>query len=227
MKAIKKIIPIALIVFGIILILLPYLSDLIVKLKNKEALAYINGISPDKMQKNLLNDADFDFNNVKDISLSSTLLSSAKLDPNLIIGQLVIPDINLNLPVVKGLSDTNLLAGIGTMKKDQIMGKGNYSLAGHHMRRKDTLFGGLMDIKRGSLVKITDKKIVYEYVIYETKVVPDTAVEMISDDISKKKGKPIISLMTCFRTSSTGKRFFAMGELVREYPYDEATFAQR
>ncbi len=39
---------------------------------------------------------------------------------------------------------------------------------------------------------------IYEYEIYDTVVVPDTALEMLSDDKAKEKDKPIISLMTCY-----------------------------
>ena len=62
---------------------------------------------------------------------------------------------------------------------------------------------------------------VYEYRIYDTLIVPDTAMYMLEHDIAEERGKPIISLMTCYYTSKNGKRFFALGELVDEYPYRE------
>lgn len=45
-------------------------------------------------------------------------------------------------------------------------------------------------------------------------------MDMLSDDKANKRRKPIISLMTCYHSSNTGKRFFALGELVDEYPID-------
>lgn len=99
------------------------------------------------------------------------------------------------------------------------MGKGNYSLAGHYMK-DNLLFGSLLNIEIGTIVKITDKNKVYEYEIYDIEIVPDTAFYMLDQDRAKKRGKPIISLMTCYYTSKNGKRFFAMGELIDEYPYD-------
>ena len=85
------------------------------------------------------------------------------------------------------------------------------------MKNKDLLFGSLMDIEKGSKVYVSDGEKIYEYVIYNTVVVPDTAMEMLSDNKADEKGKPIISLMTCYFSSKTGKRFFAIGELVDEY----------
>ncbi|NMA86236.1 MAG: sortase [Tissierellia bacterium] len=77
-----------------------------------------------------------------------------------------------------------------------------------------------MDIEIGSKVYISDGEKIYEYEIYDTVVVPDTALEMLSDDRAKEKDEAIISLMTCYFSSKTGKRFFALGELVDEYPME-------
>ena len=88
------------------------------------------------------------------------------------------------------------------------------------MKKKDLLFGSLMDIEIGSKVYVADGDKIYEYQIYDTLVVPDTAMEMLSDDKSDERDKPIISLMTCYFSSKTGKRFFALGELVDEYPME-------
>ena len=225
MSTMKKSISVSIIILGILLMLLPHIPNGVIRLKSKETIEHMESITAERLKENQEQEAEFDFNSVRDINTTSTLVGSRKFDQNLIVGQLVIPDINLNLPVVKGLSESNLLAGAATMKKDQVMGEGNFSLAGHYIKRKDTLYGGLMDIKKGSIIKLTNKKNVYEYAVYETLIFPDTAVEMILDSKSKERGKPIISLMTCYYSSKTGKRFFALGELVKEYSYD-STFAQ-
>ena len=46
-------------------------------------------------------------------------------------------------------------------------------------------------------------------------------MEMLDNKRSEEQGKPIISLMTCYYSSKTGKRFFALGELVDEYPVED------
>jgi sortase A len=104
------------------------------------------------------------------------------------------------------------------MKPDLVMGEGNYSLASHYSKNNQ-LFGGLLKIEKGAIVKITNKKVVYEYMIYDTQIVPDTALYMLDNNRADKRGKPILSLMTCYYTSKNGKRFFALGELVDQYPY--------
>jgi sortase A len=218
---IKKILSVLVILLGILVFTLPYLVNVVINNATKANADYVKTISAEELKENQKRQATFDFSIVEDIDVNSTLIDIGKTDKNLILGQLLIPDLNLDLPIFKGLSKINLLAGAATMKDGQVMGKGNYSLAGHHMNNKALLFGGLMDIKYGSIIKLTNKITIYEYIIYEILVVPDTQIDVISDNIATKKGKPVISLMTCYHSSRTGKRFFALGELVKEYPYSK------
>lgn len=212
--------PILLIIIGIVIILLPSIAEEVIKRRAIESAEKAQKLTAEELEANRQRSAEFDFDSVCDIGISSALFGAEKFDQNHIIGELIIPDINLNLPVIKGISESNLMEGAATMKDNQIMGKGNFTLAGHCMKRKDSLFGGLMDIKEGSIIKLTDKKTVYEYVVYETLILQDTSTEMIDDSKSVERGRPIITLMTCYFSSKTGKRFFAIGELAHEYPYN-------
>ena len=217
----KKIIPILLILVGILFLLTPFITEQIVKYYSKSIVD--DSISKETLKANNENDTlevEFDFSAVEDVDIKSIIKGSRNFNKELVIGTLLIPDLDINLPIMKGLSDANLLAGAATMKPDQSFGFGNYTLAGHKMKKKDLLFGSLMDIEIGSNVYISDGDKIYEYQIYDTVVVPDTAMEMLSDEKADERGSPIISLMTCYFSSSTGKRFFALGELVDEYPLD-------
>ena len=218
---IKRILSVLVILLGILVFTLPHLVNVAINNTTKTNVDYVKNISAEELKKNQKRQTTFNFSSVEDIDVNSTLIDIGKIDKNLILGELLIPDLNLDLPIIKGLSKINLLAGAATMKDGQVMGNGNYSLAGHHMNNKALLFGRLMDIKKGSIIKLTNKIAVYEYMVYETLVVPDTQIDMISDNMAKKKGKPVISLMTCYHSSKTEKRFFALGELVKEYPYSK------
>ena len=218
----KKIFAYLLIIIGIIIMLIPTFTNFYLKSKVKESVKDVIEMEPIELEKNLDNEAEFDYSIIEDIEVTSTLLNENKANKDLIIGQLTIPSINLNITVFKGINNTNLLAGSATMREDQIMGQGNYPIAGHYSKNKNVLFGALMDVKVGDIIKLTDKKNIYEYKVYEASVVPDTAVYYIDDEISKIQEKPVISLMTCYYSSKTGKRFFAMGELNSSYPYEES-----
>lgn len=219
----KKALPVLLILIGIILVSIPLLTEQIIK-------HYNNGIAKEditmeEIKSNIKinerkEDIEFDFSVIQDIDIMSAIKGSMDFDRNLVIGILLIPDLDIDIPIFKGLTNGNLMAGAGTMRPDQSMGVGNYPLAGHNMKDKSLLFGSLMDINVGTKAIISDGDTVYEYEIYENIVVPDTALDMILDEKSKERGKPIISLMTCYYSSKTGKRFFSLGELVDEYPIE-------
>ena len=217
----KRVISIILIGLGLILIITPNIRNVLVKSKTKEINKMIDAISYDDILENQELDVEFNYEAVEDVGVASVLFSSIGFDNKNLIGQLTIPDLDIELPLLKGLTNSNLSVGAATMKDDQVMGERNYSVSGHNMKNKDILFGRLMDIEVGTTVYITDKNEIFEYDIYDTVVVPDTAMYMIEDLEAEKKGKPIISLMTCYYSSKTGKRFFALGELTDEYAMED------
>src|SRR5699024_5470422 len=214
-KTVRRIISIVLIIVGVFLLMTPFITDIIIKYQSKKLSK--DNLTAEDIEKNNKAEVEFDFSSIEDVDINTAMNVVIETDESLIVGELEIPDLNIHLPILKGLTNSNLLAGTGTMKPEQIMGQGNYPLAGHIMKNKDLLFGSLMDIEVGNIVTITDKKNVYKYKIYDTVVVPDTAMEMLSDEEAEKRGKPIISLMTCYYSSKTGKRFFALGELYEEW----------
>lgn len=212
----KKILSILLIAAGLIFLLMPFATDQIIKYYSKKP--NIEMISKEEIKENNERKVEFDFSAVKDVEIASVISGARSFDKELMIGILTIPDLDIDLPIFKGLTDANLMAGAATMKSPQTMGQGNYTLSGHNMNNKKLLFGSLMDIEMGAKVFLTDKETTYEYVIYDIVVVPDTEFDMLLDDKADQRGKAIVSLMTCYHSSKTGKRFFALGELVDEYP---------
>lgn len=226
MKILRKIIFLLLILSGIVLMLLPTYSKMRLKDEVRTAVQIIEETPPEVLHKNEEKEQPeeiFDFEQVKEISPTGTLLDNGAIDKNLLVGQLVIPSLNMNLCIFKGTTNYNLLKGVGTMKPDDKIGKGNYTLAGHNNGDKSLLFGSLLDIKKGAIIKVTDKTNIYEYKVYETKIVPSTSLELIENAEADKVGKPIISLMTCDKGSWTSNRFFAIGKFVKKYKYNKET----
>lgn len=217
----KRIIATILIILGVILIFSSFINKKIVRQVNNTGQKVFERVTVEEIAENNQREAVYDFEAIKDVEITSSIIGMINFDNKAVIGQLIIDDLNMNLPVLKGVTNSNLLAGATTMVKEQQMGKGNYPLAGHYMKDKDRLFGGLMDIKLDTIVLLVDKKVVYEYKIYDKVIVEDTAFYMLEQEQYRKRGVPIISLMTCYYTSKNGKRFFALGELIDEYPYEE------
>ncbi|WMM24806.1 class A sortase [Tissierella sp. MB52-C2] len=215
----KKLISTMAIIIGIIVLSIPYINNLIIQYNINTKRNILNEITPEEIEENKNTETNYDYDSIIDIETNSLLWEIKDFDNKYIIGQIAIPDLGIDIPILKGTTNSNLLIGATTMVEGQEMGERNYPLAGHLMKNKSLLFGSLMDIEVGTVVKISDKKMIYEYKIYDTVVVPDTALNMLDDIKAEKKGKPIISLMTCYYSSKTGKRFFALGELVDIYTY--------
>lgn len=222
-RNILKITGIVLIVIGLVLLILPVVSEFYLKNYSDRLNHYTDELDQRDLKDNLSSDATYDFDLVDFISVSGTFVEirKSKINYNQIIGQIVIPSLKTNLTLFNGINSANLYAGVSTVKPKQVMGERNYAIAGHSTSRPGVLLTELLKIKVGAIVRITDKEMIYEYQIYETKVVPDTAVHLITDKIAEEKGGPIISLMSCFHYYNPDKRFFAFGELIDVYPYSK------
>lgn len=216
----KRIISSLLIIGGILFISMPFIKNQLIKENVDKNMKLVEEISYEEIEINESREAIFDYSSVRDVSFTTILNNRSKVDYDYLVGYITIDQLNIDLPILKGVTDANLLVGASTMKEDQLMGKGNYTLASHYISDKKTLFGPLLDIEIGTIVKISNKSTVYEYEIFDTRIVPDTAMYMLEDSRADKRRKPIISLMTCYYTSRNGQRFFALGELVDEYPHE-------
>lgn len=215
-----SILSIFLIIAGLTIIFLPRISSQFIEKRTRENVEEVKNISAENLQNNLDTETSFDFDSIREISPSQTFSSSNDIDENLILGRLFIPSIDLNLTVYNGVTNKILHAGLGTMRPNLEMGKGNFPIAGHYSRNKEALFGNLTAVKSGDLVYLTDNEKVYEYEVYETKVVEPNEIHYIDDEIAEEHGESTISLMNCYYVDGkyTDKRFFVFGELADSYP---------
>ncbi len=184
-------------------------------------------ISPEQMQANNNKKFESDFNAINSISTKTTLSNFTSISGKDVIGQIIIPDFDLSLPIHRGVTDEHLLSGAATMKEDQKMGERNYTLTGHYMKRNGSLFSKVYDLKKGTKVYITDKRNIYEYEIVDRKVTDSYAFYMLDDDRTEiYDDQPIISLMTCDMPNDPDNRVFQIGKLVKVFKYDQKYFKQ-
>lgn len=148
-----------------------------------------------------------------------------KYSQKYIIGIIKIPAIRLELGILKGVLNRNLYMGAGTMRSDQVMGQRNYPLAAHHTQSYGVLFNRVPELKAGQMLYITDKETIYTYRVYTRKKVHETEIEVIYDSVAKDRGKPVLTLSTCFNLKEPESRIIVQGELVGSQPYSEETFA--
>ena len=182
----------------------------------------LHNVSKEKIEKNKKADVSFDFSAVKSVDFQSVISNEFNSQPLPVIGGIAIPDLNINLPIFRGVGNTSLLYGAGTMKANQVMGKGNYTLAGHNMTGFTSdlsiLFTPLEKAKAGMSIYITDKDKIYQYKIDKTEVVTPDHIEVLNDT----PGKTEISLVTCADAEAT-HRIIVHGTFVDETAFDKAS----
>lgn len=159
-----------------------------------------SGMSSDKV------DTHYDFDKVKELSFSS-LLTLPNADNVEGIGIISMPEVDMTLPILDGLSVANLMAGAGTMKQDQVPGQGNYSIAGHNWRDRTTLFSPLHRAEEGMSIFLTIDGETYEYSVSTIQTVEPTRIDIIED-----QDEPLLTLVTCNHDGS--KRLIVQATLV-------------
>ncbi len=215
----KKIIAVILIIVGIVLLFLPKISTLLIKKEAKKTVEAMEQIEAEKLEENNKAEAIYDYDSVSEMDVYQSITNLSAADRERIIGQIISPELEMNIALFKGISNANLFVGAGTMKPGQVMGEGNYSVAAHYSEEEGVLFNKILDVQEGTKFFLTDKKNIYEYVMVKRVLVPEDALYMIEDSQTEEYGAPLLSLMTCPVSSKTGKRVFAVCKLVDQYPY--------
>lgn len=158
-------------------------------------------------------DVTFKFEDVEPLSLENIVKYQGQ-GGRYSMGQVAIPELNMKIPIYKGVSNYVLATGAGTMKENQKMGEGNYALASHnYFGDKTILFSPLVDAKQGMKIYITDLENIYEYEITSVDIIEPTKVSVIYD----QKDKTEITLITCDDLNATN-RYCVKGKFVTKYP---------
>ncbi|HFR3765713.1 TPA: class A sortase [Streptococcus suis] len=181
----------------------------------------VTKVSKEEIASNKEVDTTFDFAQVESISTEAVMRAQWEAQQLPVIGGIAIPDLKINLPIFKGLSNVALMYGAGTMKETQEMGKGNYSLASHHIfgmaGASETLFSPLENAKEGMKIYVTDKENIYIYNVRSVQSVTPESVYVIEDT----EGKNEITLVTCEDAAAT-MRTIVQGDLESVIAYDDA-----
>lgn len=210
-----------LVLVGVIFVSVPKISEYML-MKNSQDID-ISQLSDKDLEKNAnKNKNNYDASKINPIDINGVILNREKADLSKVVGQLVIPSINKNIAIFDGLENNSLMYGACTMKPGQQMGQGNYAVAGHYCKNDKVLFGGLMKIKDGDIIKLTNKKNIYEYKVVKTMKVKEDRTDLIGDGLlGQYDGRAIVSLMTCYYDVE-GYRYFVIGSFSRLYPYSQA-----
>lgn len=111
-----------------------------------------------------------------------------------VLGIISIKKIKCKYPIVEGVKEVNLSAGIGHITGSALPGQpGNCALAGHRNYTFGRFFNRLNEVENGDTINIITKNGTYKYVVYDKFTVTPDDVSVLKGD----KDDNIITLITC------------------------------
>lgn len=123
----------------------------------------------------------------------TTQTAEAK-SPSGAIGKIVIPKIELSMPILEGASDYNLNRGAATIDGTSGIGEvGNVGIAGHRGRSFGIMFNRLDEMEVGDLIEIQTSSETFKYRVYKTLIVEPTDVSVLYRSAEHK----VLTLVTC------------------------------
>ena len=176
----------------------------------------VGNFTREMIEANNKKEVTYNFDDIQNIDALSVISDGINPNDLPVVGGIAIPDVGMNLPIYKGVSNEGMYYGAGTLSPDQQMGKSNYSLASHHSIHKNLLFAPLLRVQQGQKIYLTDLDKVYVYEIDSIQQVPATAIEVLDPTED-----PTITLITC--DSDLVDRIVVKGSLVKTVPIDEAS----
>ncbi|OES45004.1 class A sortase [Domibacillus iocasae] len=197
---------------SIVLIGAPFLKYELLEARSENLT--VEALTPEKIQKNNEQPAEFNMEAIEPPSVIESVVQEAEADKAAIVGQIKIPSVELSLPILKGTTNENLMAGATTMRENQWMGVGNYPLAGHHMNRDDLLFSPVLNVEKGDVIYVTDLTYEYAYEVTKTEIVHESRTDVMDNTID-----PMITLVTCYSPRDREKRFIVYGNLKKTTEY--------
>jgi len=191
------------------------------QIKNWLVASYQPEVTQSSVKKNEKKHASYDFKKVKSLDFSTVAKARLNSKDIHVVGQILMPQSDIHLPIAKGVSNEVLALTAGTMRPDQQMGQNNYALAGHHMVSHTILFSPLyFKTKVGQKIYLTNASKVYEYRVSVRKFIAPTDVQVVQP--TKQK---LVTLITCDATGAN--RLMIRGTYVKQMAYKQAPLAVR
>lgn len=167
-------------------------------------------------------------NNKKDFEISELSLQvldsnevKNEFDQSKVVGYISIPNVDLSLPILRGATSENLNISATTVLENQIMGEGNYPIAGHRTVHADTLFSPLASVKENDEIYLTNKEYIYKYKVSSIEIVTPESIEVLD----QTEEYVVVTLITCYGKKSEFRRI-VKGVLIDTLDYTDVEFEQ-
>lgn len=207
--------------FGILLILVavgllaldPIKSYIIEQGSTQNA---VGNLTREQIETNQSVDVTYDWGDINTLNAREVIASGVNPSDLPTIGGIAMPELGMNLPIYKGVSNEGMFYGAGTLYPDQEMGVSNYSLASHYSINDGLLFEPLIRAEIGQTIYLTDLENIYVYQVDYIDTVPATAVEVT---YPTEEGR--VTLITC--DPGLIDRIIVQGALVDTVSVDDAS----
>lgn len=207
--------------FGIVLILIavgllaldPIKNYMIERGSNQNT---VSNLTREQIESNQNVEVTYNWEDISTLSARDVIASGVNPSDLPTVGGIAIPELGMNLPIYKGVSNEGMFYGAGTLYADQEMGESNYPLASHHSINDGLLFEPLMRAEIGQTIYLTDLENIYVYEVDYIDTVPATYVEVT---YPTEDGR--VTLITC--DSGLVDRVIVQGVLVDTVSVDNAT----
>jgi len=122
--------------------------------------------------------------------------------------KLYIPTIELNAPVLPKTTKEYLNIALTQIKKNQVPGQGNFTIAGHNSAVYGRHFNRLHELNIGDEIQLIDGEKVFIYQVDSKRVIEPSEVDVLNDTHDKNE----ITLITCTVTGT--KRLAVKGHRI-------------
>src|SRR5690554_3722934 len=187
----RKKISLFLILAGIILILYPLIGRAYnTYQKNKIMQDWVNS---NDITQDTEEDRNDNYINLANIFNEDNEPKQENYHPKM-LGTIEIPKIDVDILIIDGVSNEDLKWGAGFFKGTAPIGEaGNTVLAGHRSYTFGKIFNRLNEVDIGDKIIIKTKDDIYEYQVYDIKVIEPTDFSVLEP----KGDKKILTLITC------------------------------
>lgn len=128
-------------------------------------------------------------------------------------GVLKIDKINLNMPILKGATERNLLISVSSLEGTAGPGEvGNYCIAGHRGRTTGRHFNKLDRLEEGDIIEVITKDVTYQYEMFENIIVKPEDTWVLAPQGEER----LITLITCDYSEEPSLRLIVRGRLKTE-----------
>lgn len=126
-------------------------------------------------------------------------------------GQIIVPKVEISLPLFSGVTNEQLLVGAGTLFPERTPENHNIVVIGHHLGRTNLLFGKLLKVSVGDTIYLAYQNQAYQYTVSQTAIVKQTELQVLTDQNQSE-----ITLITCDKPTQTDQRLLVKGQLVTQ-----------